>query len=124
MKTVLWLSVLSLMSCSSKNIDDIKREIELAQKNQNVELQIKLYNEIIDVFPNTKDAITAEFQIAFIYNNYLKDYDEAEKRYSKFIDKYPDSDLVESAKYEIKTLRIPADELLLIDSLKNSEITK
>ena len=67
---VLFFSVL-VISCASRNMDDIKREMELAQKNQNTEKQIELYEEIIDRFPESKEAVTAEFQVAFIYNNYL-----------------------------------------------------
>jgi tetratricopeptide (TPR) repeat protein len=124
MRTVGFLLLLLIMSCSSRSMDDIKAEMELAQKNQNVEKQLELYEEIIREFPETKEAVTAEFQMAFIYNNYLQDFDEAEKRYKAFIKKYPNHELVSSAEYEIQTLRISPDELLKIDSTDTEVITK
>lgn len=105
-------------------MDDIKNEMELAQKDQNVNKQIELYEEILERFPESKEAISAEFQIAFIYNNYLQNYDEAERRYKAFIKKYPQHELVSSAEYEIKTLRIPADQLLVPDSLNTEGLSK
>jgi hypothetical protein len=44
--------------------------------------------------------------------NELQKYDEAEKLYEKFLEKFPQSELAPSAKEEIQNIGIPPEEIL------------
>ena len=70
---------------------------------------IKIYEQILKVYPKSPYSCRAQFLIGFVYSENLKDYDKAKEVYVKVIDKYPDCDLADDAKFML--------ELMASDSL-------
>ncbi|MEO8666673.1 MAG: tetratricopeptide repeat protein, partial [Ignavibacteria bacterium] len=71
---------------------------------------IKTYTELAEKYPGTKDAKQALFMVAFMYDETLKDKDNAIKSYKMFLEKYPtDNDpndkMSESAKTMLEVLQ-------------------
>lgn len=79
------------------------------------------FKSIIEYYPDGTHAAEATFMIGFIYANSIKDFDEAKKYYTAFIEKYPNHDLADDANYELKTLGQDINELPIF---KNSENNK
>ena len=63
-------------------------------------------------FPNHKNAAKALFLQGFTYAEYLKDFKRAEAVYTKFLQTYPDHEMVESIKFELQNLGKTPEELL------------
>lgn len=77
-------------------------------KQQAVEAHRKFYI----MFPQSKQAPAMLFLAAFIYNNDLRNFDSARVLYGEFLQKYPDHELAESAKFEVENLGKNPDEYL------------
>ena len=80
----------------------------------------KYYKQVFDKYPSSKDAPRALFMSAFINANSLNNFDEAKNIYELFIKKYPENELVTSAKEEIKNLGIPPGEIIKDKTKKSS----
>lgn len=81
-------------------------------KDQNFTKAIDNYRKVFSEFPNYKDAPNSMFMTGFVYANELSVLDSAEYYYNLFIKKYPDNEMVISAKAELENLGIPAEEIL------------
>jgi outer membrane protein assembly factor BamD (BamD/ComL family) len=98
-----------LLSCSSGS-DDKKTEEELYTQAQNYSEQgdfqsaIDTYEDILKLYPDSPLAYKAQFLIAFVYSENLKDLDKAKENYQKVIEKYPDCDLADDAQYMLKNM--------------------
>jgi TolA-binding protein len=68
------------------------------------EQAIELFQEVIDKYPKHHMAEEALFLQAYVYENSIQDYAKAKTTYTKFIEMYPNSELVEDANYSIKNL--------------------
>ena len=60
---------------------------------------LSLYGQLMEQFPASEHCDEAQFMVAFIYEEFLQDYSKAREAYEQLIDRYPDSDLVESARH-------------------------
>ncbi len=69
--------------------------------------RIELFKELITRYPNDKSAAQAAFMIGFTYAEELKDYPAARLAFEEFIRKYPQSDLVGSAKWMLQNMEHP-----------------
>lgn len=81
-------------------------------RTESFENAIKYYSEIVEKYtedPNTPNAL---FMIGFIQANELQRLDEARDTYKLFLEKYPESELVESAQAEIDNLGLSPEEIL------------
>lgn len=67
-------------------------------------LALEYLNMIIDKHNNHALAKKSLFTAAYIYGNYLDAYSDSFNYYSKFLNLYPNDDLVESVKYEMNNL--------------------
>ena len=98
-----------IFSCSS-NSKSKKTEQELYTEAQNFSEKgeyisaIKTYEEIMKSFPESPRAYKAQFLIAFVYSENLKAYEKARENYKILIEKYPNCDLADDAKYMMKTM--------------------
>jgi TolA-binding protein len=75
---------------------------------------------VVKNYPTGKFTAQSIFLIGFIANNYTKDLEEARKYYQMFIDKYPDNELISSAKYELENLGKDVDALPIFKDLADS----
>jgi outer membrane protein assembly factor BamD (BamD/ComL family) len=67
-------------------------------------LAIKLYEEILNFFPQGSNRDKALFLTGFVYSEQLKDYTKAKEVYERFVKEYPQSDLKDDAEYLLKNL--------------------
>lgn len=49
----------------------------------------ELYYQVYEKYPASEEAPVALFQCGFLYDNEMKNYDEATKMYNLFLQKYP-----------------------------------
>ncbi|UCF06643.1 MAG: peptidyl-prolyl cis-trans isomerase [bacterium] len=77
---------------------------EVAQIEENPQARIKYYRELVDNYPEHKYAAQALFMIGFVWAEEKQDLVEARRTFDELIRKYPDSDVVESAKWMIENL--------------------
>ncbi|MDH4223119.1 MAG: tetratricopeptide repeat protein [candidate division Zixibacteria bacterium] len=87
---------------------DLEKEFfGYAQKLQDEgkpELAIKLYDEILKLFPESKNKEKAFFLKGFVYSEELEDYNKAGEIYKKFIEEYPQSELKDDAEYLLENM--------------------
>jgi outer membrane protein assembly factor BamD (BamD/ComL family) len=79
------------------------------------------YSKLLETYPNGEHTSNALFMIGFIHANYTKKFEEAEKYYNEFIEKYPDDGMVSSAKYELENLGKDINELPIFKDLQEEE---
>ncbi|TFG98895.1 MAG: outer membrane protein assembly factor BamD [Calditrichales bacterium] len=99
------LSLSVLIGCSEKKTE--AEYFQMAYDHYNKEAYpeaITNFKNILEYYPQGDNAPKATFMIGFIYANNTKDLEEAKKYYTLFIEKYPEHDLADDAKYELETL--------------------
>lgn len=87
----------------------------IAAKQNDMQLHkdaISIFERIVANYSKSNFAEEALFMIGFIYENYLNDLDNAKKSYTSFIEKYPNSELVEDARLSIENLGIAPEEII------------
>ncbi len=81
-------------------------------KEESLTKAIAIYKEFQEKYPKDEKAAQTLFMVGFIQANELGKIDEAKLTYEKFLELYPESEMVESAKAEIKTLGLSPNEIL------------
>ncbi len=71
----------------------------LAQQAGDARGAITHYERLLSDYPQSKFAAEAQFMVAYIHEEYLKDFDEARLAYKRVIDNFPNSELANSARY-------------------------
>jgi peptidyl-prolyl cis-trans isomerase C len=66
--------------------------------------QIEIFRQLVARYPKDKAAAQAQFMIGFTYAEELGDFASARKELKVFLEMYPDSDLVESAKWMLENM--------------------
>jgi parvulin-like peptidyl-prolyl isomerase len=92
----------------AKSAQDYFKE---AQAAATPEQRIQLYREVVKRYPDDPVSIQAQFMIGFTYAEDLGKYDEARAEFDKFIAKYPQSELANSARWMLQNMDKPAPEL-------------
>ncbi|RLD14340.1 hypothetical protein DRI50_05565 [candidate division KSB1 bacterium] len=104
---VLSLVILSIlaMACSKKLSEEqyYEKAKEAYSKHQ-INKALDYYKKLIAEYPQGKRAPESLFMLGFINANDLKNYDEAKKYYTEFINKYPKHELADDAQYELQNL--------------------
>ena len=90
-----------------------------AQATEDPRERIKLFEQVVREYPSDKSAAQASFMIGFTYAEELKDFPQARKAFESFVAKYPQSDLVESAKWMIANMErgVPPPSVGMPDTL-------
>jgi peptidyl-prolyl cis-trans isomerase C len=90
-----------------------------AQATESPTERIGIFQQLVREYPNDKSATQASFMIGFTYAEELKNYSEARKAFESFIAKYPQSDLVASAKWMIENMEhgVPPPSVGMPDTL-------
>ena len=70
------------------------------------------YEKIYSEYQSSAEAPNALFMAAFLQGNELNNPEEAKKLYKLFIEKYPDSEMVNSAKMELENVGLTPEEIL------------
>ena len=71
----------------------------LAQQSGDPRSAMTHYERLLSDYPQSEFAVEAQFMVAYIQEEYLKDFDAARLAYQRVIDDFPDSDLAKSASF-------------------------
>jgi TolA-binding protein len=77
----------------------LKESAAVAQQRGNFSDALDIYNRLMSDFPTSEHCDEAQFMVAFIYEEYLQDYPQAREAYKLLMNRYPDSELVVSARH-------------------------
>jgi TolA-binding protein len=89
----------------SKSVKDIK---PIESLNRAIEYYGKIFND----YPKSDEAPKALFMKGFIQSYEVQDYPAAKATFNIFIQKFPDNEMVPSAKAEIATMGKSPEEIL------------
>lgn len=84
-----------------------KQLFDRAQNTEDPAKRIPLYEQIVAEHGGSKYAAQAQFMIGFVYAEEIKDKEKARAALEQVIARYPDSELVDSAKYMLKYMDSP-----------------
>jgi TolA-binding protein len=98
-----------ILSCSSgssgkKTEEELYTLAQEYSEKGDFQSAIETYQEILKVYPDSSRAYKAQFLIAFVYSENLKDYQNAKISYGKVLEKYPDCDLADDARYMLENM--------------------
>lgn len=93
---------------------------EIAQMESDPYERIQYYREIVEYYPDHEYAPQALFMIGFVYAEELQNKVEARRRLDELLQKYPDSDVVESAKWMIDNMNKPHPAFESFESMKEA----
>jgi len=75
-----------------------------AQKASSSVQRVTVYKELLDRYADTKYGCQAAFMIAFVYAEEMHEYDKARQAFESMIARFPECDLVESAKWMLENM--------------------
>ena len=111
-----------LIGCSEKKTEAEYFQMAYDQYNKEAYPEaIENFKNILEYYPQGENAPKATFMIGFIYANNTKDLEQAKKYYSLFIEKYPEHDLADDAKYELETLGQDINDLPMFKDSETEE---
>ena len=93
-------------------VDVLLKAGGLARTIEAPQQAIELYSKITEKMPEHPKAPTAFFMIGFVYANDLKDLEKGKAAYELFLEKFPNDDMAESARGELKNLGKSPEEVL------------
>ena len=71
----------------------------LAQQQGKMQEAIGYYERVLAEYPASEHGDEAQFMIAFIYEEHIRDLEEARRAYQRVMENYPDSELAASARH-------------------------
>jgi peptidyl-prolyl cis-trans isomerase C len=89
-----------------------------AQTSSDPETRIRLYQELMELYPNSNFCDQAQFMIGFVCSEEISDFDRAEKEFRKLIERHPKSELVKSAQWMLDNMRKNTPAFDASDSLQ------
>ena len=99
--TIVMLLILSSCSIEKRSAQEYWDSGSALFEVDNHKGAIKQYTKLIKHYPDNELALKADFSIAEIYKNNLKDYSTAIAHYKKIQKKYPDSEQTPNAIFMI-----------------------
>jgi hypothetical protein len=91
---------------------------QAAMDSKDSRQRIAIYEELIKKFPDSKYASQAQFMIGFIYSEELEDYRRAQVAFRIVVEQYPESELVDSAKWMIENMRDDSQSIGTVEDVK------
>lgn len=121
---ILSLPVILVFITACSDIKTEKEYFDLGYENFNnekYEEALANFKGILEHYPESEMASKAMFMAGYINANHLKNLEEAKKYYELFIEKYPQHELVDSAKYELETLGQDIEDLPIFKKIEEEE---
>ena len=84
---------------SPKAPEALRKLAGLAQQQGKMQEAIGYYERVLAEYPDSGHGDEAQFMIAFIYEEYIRDLEKARRAYQRVIENYPDSELAASARH-------------------------
>lgn len=88
------------------------KSAELENSLMNAQKAIELYNDFYVKYPANPKAPVCLFVQGFIYETQLNDLEMAKKMYSDFLEKYPNHELVNDARFSLDNLGKSVEDLI------------
>lgn len=95
---------------SPKAPEALRKLAGLAQQQGKMEEAIGHYERVLAEYPDSEHGDEAQFMIAFIYEEYIRDLEKARRAYQRVLENYPDSDLAASAQHLLPHVGRPPQE--------------
>lgn len=76
----------------------------IEQQRGNAEESISYYERLLSEYPDSGHGAEAQFMVAYLHEEYLRDLERARLAYQLVIDNYPESELAASARFLISHL--------------------
>lgn len=93
------IAVVCLASCARKSEEQLYKEGQTQESQNNFQLAVQSYQEIVDHYVLGKYADSAQFRIGKIYNNDLRDIEKAVAAYQQVYTKFPQSTFAPTAMF-------------------------
>lgn len=84
---------------------------EIAKTVGSFSKTLKIYDWILDKYPNSTEAPKAQFLKAFILEENIKNTEAAKKNYELFIEKFPNHHFADDARFSLKNLGKTSEEI-------------
>lgn len=81
---------------------------QAAQAAGTAQQRIELFRTVVARYPEDKAAAQAQFMIGFTYAEELSDFPAAREAFGEFLKRYPDANLVESARWMLENMESSA----------------
>jgi len=91
---------------------------EMAQIQADPRSRIQYYRDIVNMYPDHKNAPEALFMIGFTYAEELHDYPWARRTFDELERKYPESSMIESARWMNENMEIEHPKFESMESLQ------
>jgi parvulin-like peptidyl-prolyl isomerase len=91
----------------------------LAQDSEDPLDRLNYYSELVFNYPESEHAAEAQFMIGFIQAEELRNYPAARNAFERMIERFPDSDLTESARWMLENMESespPFDEADVLET--------
>ncbi|MDP2721759.1 MAG: tetratricopeptide repeat protein [Bacteroidales bacterium] len=95
-----------------KASDYLLKAADVAMNLNNPRRSIGLFDQILTNYPQSKNASTALFLKAFVYDDQMHDFENAGKFYNEFLEKYPESPFANDAHASLLNLGKTPEELV------------
>lgn len=82
---------------------------------------LKMYQRILEDYPEFGKQAETSFLIAFTYDNDLKEIERAKEAYNQVIEQYPDHEFAAQARERLKTIDLSDEELIELFMKRNAE---
>ncbi len=93
---------------------------EMAQMQEDPRDRIQYYRDIVSQYPTDKNAPQALFMIGFVYAEDLQDFAQARRTFAELEQKYPGSDLIQSAKWMEENMEKPGPRFDSFDKMQKA----
>lgn len=99
---------------TTKAADYLYKGTEVSRTLKTFTKSLTMYDWILEKYPQYEKAPTAMFLKGFIIENELNNADAAKKVYEEFLQKYPDSKLVDDVKFLLNNIGKSDEEIMKI----------
>ncbi len=106
---------------SEKSPDYLFKSGELAMNAFNGILAVKIFERILNDYPDYEKAPESLFLMGFTFEERVENLDKAREVYQQFIDTYPDHEFTDDARLSIENLGVSPEELIKQFEVKNKE---
>ena len=112
---------------AEQNPDDVQSpdylfralDIAVGVNTEGPDKAIKIADVLIEKYPDFEMTPMAMYLKGFVYENIVGDLQNAEKTYRQFIEKYPESPMVEDVKATVENMGLSPEELIRKFESKN-----
>jgi parvulin-like peptidyl-prolyl isomerase len=96
---------------------------EVARIEEDPVERIQYYRDLVNQYPASKYAAQALFMIGFVYSEEMGDIVQAKRTFNELIKNYPESEMVDSARWMIKNISKPHPDFESIEDI-NEQMRK